>query len=120
MGISSPPADDHAAAAAAVATAHGADEALEPMPFKFVTWGASADVSFWHRLADFKLDTQKLTEEAISISGMKWWNLFPSHAGVSSFVCFGGRDWGFYWILAFSAPMLCVGGGGVVCVGGNG
>lgn len=39
------------------------------MPFKFVAWAGSADTGFWHRLADFKLDTQKLTEEPISISG---------------------------------------------------
>lgn len=50
--------------------AHETGEASEPMPFKFVAWGGSADVSFWHRLADFKLDTQKLTEEPIAISGI--------------------------------------------------
>ncbi len=59
MGISSPPAEDSGGA-------QRASEPSEPLPFKFVAWGGSADVSFWHRLADFKLDTQKLTEEPIS------------------------------------------------------
>ena len=60
MGITSPPAEGTA----------GGGEPSQPMPFKFVAWGGSADVSFWHRLADFKLDTQKLTEEPITISDM--------------------------------------------------
>ncbi|KAG0623166.1 hypothetical protein M758_3G153100 [Ceratodon purpureus] len=59
MGITSPAGED----------GHGGGEPAEPMPFKFVAWGGSADVSFWHRLADFKLDTQKLTEEPVNISG---------------------------------------------------
>lgn len=60
MGITAAPSPTEEAAG---------ESSVEPMPFKFVAWGGSADVSFWHRLADFKLDTQKLTEEPIAISG---------------------------------------------------
>jgi len=70
MGKSSAAMEESVSSTSKVETVVNEGDAGEvPMPFKFVAWAGSADTGFWHRLADFKLDTQKLTEEPISISG---------------------------------------------------
>ncbi|CAM6036490.1 unnamed protein product [Sphagnum compactum] len=39
------------------------------MVLQFAAWQSAADESFWHRLASFKLNTQRLAEHPIPISG---------------------------------------------------
>jgi hypothetical protein len=41
----------------------------EASVLQFAAWQSAADESFWHRLASFKLNTQRLAEHPIPISG---------------------------------------------------
>lgn len=53
---------------------HGSDEASEvrssaSSTLMFAPWQSAVDEGFWHRMASFKLETQRLDEHPVPVSG---------------------------------------------------
>ena len=77
MGITSPAVEESSTQSKEeIGSTKGSEAGPSSNVLQFVAWASSAEESFWHRLASFKLDTQKLTDDPIAISGTKLWKDF--------------------------------------------